>query len=248
MWQIRSILLTILFLSSLSSGCLSNSQDASGIDLIVNYETTNGTIVESYIDGEYISTANASLEFEFSNSTSNAKIVEFGIDPMDGRSSISVDPNVESTIIIEFTNHGIYEINAYAIDEKNHQENITIVVRIDLKIEWSEFDTHEPISLIINPIPNNGGTSPSSIVNNSTVENPELVENVGGGQEVEVTWFLVDPQEDTCQSQKGFVHEGERVTWKTIHFNTLEIHELRLSYDEGQDYIDVYHSISIEYS
>jgi len=49
--------------------------------------------------------------------------------------------------------------------------------------------------MTINPFPNNEGISPSSIIINSTIENPVLVENVGGGREVEITWSLLDEQE-----------------------------------------------------
>jgi len=46
---------------------------------------------------------------------------------------------------------------------------------------------------------------------------------------------------------EGVVHEGESLNWKTVHFNTYEVHELSVSYDDGQDRIDVHHVILIEY-
>ena len=58
----------------------------------------------------------------------------------------------------------------------------------------------------------------------------------------------MDEQEDACQGRYAVVHEGEQVNWKTIHFNTFELHELRISYDDGQDLINVNQSILIEYS
>jgi len=66
--QIFSVLLTAILLSSAIPGCLSDLQGR--VALIVNYEQTNGTVVESYIDGEHVSTTNVSLEFDFSNTES----------------------------------------------------------------------------------------------------------------------------------------------------------------------------------
>ena len=246
--QARSILLVFLFLSSLVSGCLSDSSEEYGISLVVNHEKTNGTIVKSYVDGEHISTTNASLKFEFSKTVSEENLVTFGVNPMDGRSPIIVDPNNNTAITVDFSNHGIYEIIAYAIDDQGQQANLRIVIRIEVIIQWLESSTYDPKDLIINPVPENGGQSPTSIIIDSTVENPVLIENIGGGQEVEITWRLLNQQDDACQSRKGVVHEGDYINWKTVHFNTFEIHNLRISYDDGQDHINVNQSISIEYS
>ena len=246
--DLRLFLLTFLFISSLTSGCLSDSVDENEVSLVVEQERTNGTIIELYSNGEHVSTTSVSLEFDFSKTVSDGKLNTFGLDPGDGRDSITVDPSKTDTISIEFSNHGIYEMIAYAVDEYGQRVEIPIMVRIELRIEWSESNTYEPKALTIDPIPLNGGDSPESIIIDSTVENPVLVENLGGGREVEITWRLLDPQDDACQSRKGIVHEGESANWKTIHFSTHEIHELTLSYDEGQDEIDVNHVISIEYS
>ena len=130
---------------------------------------------------------------------------------------------------------------------KNHIENISIIVRIEMRMEWVESSTFEPKPMVIDPIPNNGGISPSAIHIDSTIENPELIEDVSSGREVEFTWSLVDGTEDACQSRSGLVHEGEFVNWETIHFNTFLVHEWRISYDSGQDYINVNQSVLIEY-
>ena len=37
------------------------------------------------------------------------------------------------------------------------------------------------------------------------------------------------------------------VVWKTLHFDTYGVHELQVTYDSGQDYIDVEHMISLVY-
>ena len=87
----------------------------------------------------------------------------------------------------------------------------------------------------------------SVIVIESTLSNPELINNIGGGQDVEVSWQLIDNTQEACQSQPGTVEEGGTATWKTVHFNTDEVHELRVNYEEGQDAIDVEQTILIQY-
>ena len=195
----RTIMLAILLMSSVLAGCTSNSQDELGLTLVVQYEKTNGTIVESHVDGELVSTTNVLLEFDFSNSRSGEELVTFGVDLMDGSSPITTNPNSESTITVEFTNHGIYEIIAYAVDEKNREKNISITIRIELSIQWTESNTYRPKTLIFNPIPENGGAWPSSILINSTVENPVLIGNIGGGREVDFNWGLFDQQEEAAK-------------------------------------------------
>ena len=247
MKQIWSTLLAILVVSSLVSGCLSDSQNQDTITLIVEHERINGTIVETYSDGELISVSNVSLEFNFAKTTSQERLTSFGI--IQGElESMTVNPADTSTIIIEFSNHGIHEVIAFAQNEEGDKEELLIKVRIELRMEWYESSTSEPKTVSIQPIPKYGGASPNSIIIDSTVENPELLENLGGGREVEVTWLLLDPQDDACQSRKAVIHEGESVNWKTVHFNTYEAHEFTISYDDGQDEIDIMHVISVHYA
>ena len=244
----KSILISIILLFGISSGCIYTTEETNKIALVINYEKTNGTIIESFVDGQIVSKVNVTLDFDFSNTVSDNKITEFGIDIMDGSSPITVDPKMNNEIMISFSEHGIYEINAYAKDEKHNIENMTITIRIELKIEWLENNTYDPKPLVVDSIPKNLGRPASSIIINSHVENPALIEGLGGGREVEITWALIDQQEDSCQSKKGLVEDGENLIWKTIHFNTYENHELRIFYEEGQDPIDVNQSVIIEYS
>ena len=101
--------------------------------------------------------------------------------------------------------------------------------------------------LPINSISEFSSVPASSILIHSNVENPVLIENFGGGQDVEISWALVDEIGVVCQSQKGYVGEGEEVSWNTIHFGTYEVHELHIEYEDGQDYIDVIQSVYIQY-
>ena len=241
------VILAVFLLSSATVGCLSNSQENNGIELTVNYEFTNGTIVETYVDGDSQSKSNVILDFDFSTTNSEYELVSFGIDPNDGRSPILVSPETSQTVSVEFSEHGIYHLDAFAVDEMESIENLTIIVRIEFNIEWKEDTTNEPTSLEIDSIPKNGGPYPSMIIIDSDVENPELIDNLGGGREVEITWRLFDEAEDACLIRPTTVDEGEIANWKVHHRITNEIHDLRISYDSGQDYIDIDHSISILY-
>ena len=241
------VILAVFFLSSATVGCLSSSDENSGIELMVNYEFTNGTIHETYVDGNSQSKSNVILDFDFSTTSSEHELVSFGINPNDGRSPILVAAETSQTVSVEFSEHGIYHLNAFAVDEIESIENLTIIIRIEHNIEWNEDTTNEPTSFEIDSIPKNGGPYPSMIIIDSDVENPELIENVGGGREVEITWRLFDETEDACLIRPTTVDEGEIANWKVHHRITNEIHDLRISYDSGQDYIDIDQSISILY-
>jgi len=241
------VILAVLLLTSATAGCLSENKGDGGIDLVVNFQLTNGTIVQTYVDGELESTSNIILDFDFSKTISDYQLVSFGIDPNDGRSPIIIAAESSQTVSLEFSEHGIYYLDAFTINEMEVRENLTIVVRIELNIEWNEDTTNEPDSFEIDSIPKNGGPYPSMIIIDSDVENPELIENVGGGREVEITWRLFDEADDACLIRPTTVDEGEIANWKVHHRITNEVHDLRISYDSGQDYIDIDHSISILY-
>ena len=243
-----SIGLVCILLSFSLVGCVSDTQPTEGFELIVDFENTSGTIIHSYVDGDLVSTSNVLLDFDFSNTVSSNQLIEFGIRLVHNGDTTSVNPDLSSQISIEFTHHGIYEIIAYAIGENGHEESKSVIVRIENEINWLESNTYNPKPITINPIPNPLGIFPASIIIDSTIENPVLIENIGGGREVEVTWSLFDQQEDACQTKNDIIYEGEEVNWNTIHFNTYELHDLTISYDEGQDYINIDHTILIQYS
>ena len=240
--------LVCILLSFSLVGCVSDTQPTEGLELIVDFENTSGTIIHSYVNGDLVSTSNVHLDFDFSNTVSSNQLIEFGIRLVHNGETTSVNPDLTSQISIEFTHHGIYEIIAYAIGENGHEESKSVIVRIENEINWLESNTYNPKPITINPIPNPLGIFPASIIIDSTIENPVLIENIGGGREVEVTWSLFDQQEDACQTKNDIIYEGEEVNWNTIHFNTYELHDLTISYDEGQDYINIDHSIFIQYS
>ena len=99
----------------------------------------------------------------------------------------------------------------------------------------------------IDPKPSNEGQSPKYVKVESTVENPRRITEIGGGQSVQFTWKLIDELDDTCQSNSAAVDDGDSVTWDTIYFNTVLIHDLVVQYDDGQDRINIQHKVNIFY-
>lgn len=248
MEQTKPLLIVFLLLSFSLAGCLSQTSEDSGIDLVLQYDAKNGTIVESYSNGEHVDTTNVYLDFDFSQTTADSSLVSFGIDTNDGRDPVTVASDTSSIVTVEFSQHGIYNLSAYAIDENNEQEVQTLSVRIELRIEWSETDTKAPQPLAFDPTPSNGGKNPIMIEVYSVVENPSFISEVGGsGQSVQFTWNIADELDDICQSRSGQVDDGDEIVWNTIHFNTFQPHELRITYDDGQEDIRINQTVTILY-
>jgi hypothetical protein len=241
-----AILLMLSLMAPAMAGCLGPSDDEAGIDLVVSFQATNGTLVEYYEEGEYVGQDTVVLSFDFSQTTSQRSLETFGVNRLDGSPGITVNASEGAMVEVEFTRHGLHELALFATDGEQ-QVIDTITVRMESRIMWTETSTNDPISMVLNT-KNQAGDQPASVlVIESTVYNPALITNIGGGQEVDVSWALIDETQEACQSQPGTVEEGGSSTWNTVHFNTYEVHELRITYEDGQDRIDVEQSISIEY-
>ena len=247
MKNIKTCLVLLLLFSASIAGCLSEDEEKSELNLQVDYDSLNGTIIESYSDGELISSDIVTIKFDFSKTTSAHDLSLFGVDTNDSRNPIEVNAKEASIIMIDFSEHGIYELTLYAIDEDGNQEDQSLKVKINLRIEWIELSTISPESLMFDPTPSNGGEHAEFIEIESTVENPNQIEEFGGGQSVGITWSITDEYDDTCQKNSDQVDNGDSVTWITIHFNTYLVHELNIEYDDGQDDINVNQSVSIIY-
>ena len=104
----KFIVVMVLLVCANLTGCLSEDADKTDLELVVDYDKNNGTIVESYSNGELVSTNLVSINFDFSKTTSSNKLVTFGIDLMDNSSAVTVDANSNSNVVVEFSNHGLY--------------------------------------------------------------------------------------------------------------------------------------------
>jgi len=244
---LRSSLVLVLVFGMVLPGCISFGNDNVELDLQVNYSILNGTVVESYVDGQLTGLDSVIIVMDFTETKSEIPLNRFGVAFEGDRDAIEIDAKSESSISVEFTTHGLYNITAYAIDEDNNRVSSAETIRIDLEINWVEEDTNSPEKMPFNPIPDNQGVHPSYIEVISTVENPSILQDFGGGQSVDFTWKITDELDDTCQSYSEQVDDGESVTWNTIHFNTYLLHDLSVEYDEDQDSISVSHSVLIIY-
>lgn len=234
----------VLSLSCSLTGCLDEPSQDSGPTLVVTYEATNATIVESFEDGERIERTSARLSFDFAGTSSGSELVSFGVERLDGQSTLTVDAEGNATVTMTFEEHGLHQLVLFAEDDLG-RATTTITVRIELRIEWVEIGTNDPMAMTMNTAPREGGSPASALFIESTVENPALINNVGGGQDVDVTWSLLDETHGTCQRNEATIDDGDSVTWRTVHFNTLETHELVVDYEGGQDTVDVHHLINV---
>ena len=248
MGKMRPLFVVIIFLLATLSGCIFSSKDESSIDLFVDYNSDNGTIVESYSQGDLISTTEVIIAFDFSETTSTIDLATYLVDPMDGRDAFSIEAESSSKIEVNFANHGIYDVVVTAIDSNGYEISKTIPIRIDLRIEWEEVDTNNPTAVQFDPQPKNNGTHATMIEINSVVENPSLTGSLGdSGQTIQLTWYLMDELGDICQSRDGQANDGARVSWQTIYFNTFMEHEFRIDLDDSQDTVNIEQTITILY-
>lgn len=237
-----------LMVSTLVAGCLDAGNDSLSID--VSYEFTSATIVERWVDGELVDAEYPVLTFDFNRSVTSATFIQFSVI---GEHAVGSSPASESTVVeVEFRKHGLQELTFVAdvTGASSTEVDETLpkaMVRIEKRIEWSESATNNPLPMPIDTR-NEAGVEPASaLVIESTVFNPDLIANIGGGRDVEVFWELIDSTQVACQSQPGTVNEGESATWNTLDFDTSDAHELRVNYEEGQDAIEIEQLAFIQY-
>ena len=248
MGSTRYALFVVLLLTINLAGCTSEDSSESLISLSVEHTADSGIIVDSYSNGDKISTTSPTIAFDFSSTTAELELTTFGINLNDGTDSLEVDASNNSVISFEFLQHGWYNLTAYAIDEDGGQATAIISIKIDLRIEWVETNTDQPQTLVFDPVPANGGASAQMIEVNSVVENPETFDEIiSGGDSVGITWNIIDEVEDVCQKKSANIENGGSDVWETLHFNTFQVHELSITFDDNQETINVEHIVSIIY-
>lgn len=241
-------LFVVLLLTMSLAGCTSEESSDSTISLSVNHSADSGMIVESYSNGDMTSMSSTIIDFDFSSTTADLELTKFGLNLNDGTDSLEIDAANNSVISFEFLQHGWYNITAYAIDEDAGQAEATISIKIDLRIEWVEANTDQPQTLVFDPVPANGGASAQMIEVNSVVENPETFDEIiSGGDSVGITWNIMDEVDDVCQKKSANIENGGSGVWDTLHFNTFQVHELSITFDDNQETINVEHIVSIIY-
>jgi hypothetical protein len=248
MGSTKYTLFVVLLLTMNLAGCTSEESSESTISLLVNHSADSGIIVESYSNGDITSTSSVIIEFDFSSTTAELELTKYGINLNDGTDSLEIDASNNSVISFEFLQHGWYNLTAYAIDEDGGQAEAIISIKMDLRIEWVEANTDQPQTLVFNPVPANGGASAQMIEVNSVVENPETFDEIiSGGDSVGITWNIMDEVDDVCQKKSANIENGGSDVWDTLHFNTFQVHELSITFDDNQENINVEHIVSIIY-
>ena len=130
------------------------------IDLVVHYDATNGTIQQSFIGGSQISFSGVTFSFDFARTTSDYGLKTFTLDPGDGRSIISIDASESANIDVEYQIHGMYAVILAATDINDNTANMTVVLRVEHSIEWSEANSADPDTMEINTTPGNEDFNP----------------------------------------------------------------------------------------
>lgn len=242
--RVQSAVFSVLLLGALS-GCTFVDESVDRFDLNVEFDFSNNTIIETYSNGEIESLSGVSINFDFSNTATDLQLI--GVDKNDGSELTEKSLEDGSILTVNFQSHGKYNLSIYAVSEAGVTEKLAIQLSVDLRILWFENSTSEPTTLDFNPIPDNAGEHPVMIEIESEVSNPSVFNDLNGGQSVQFSWTITDELGDTCQRNDREVSDGDSETWETIHFNTYLLHELGVTYNDGQDLINIYHDVLITY-
>ena len=232
----------LLFLS----GCLGSVFNEE-IDTTLSVEANNEriTIETIYEQGELSSSSTETIEFDFSGSTSLVTIRTFGLITDDGR-SISVDASEETIIALEFEHHGMYDIELYAVDSQGNNLTSSKTIIVEQIVRWTEEGTGNPQSLFFGAKPGNDGTPPSYLILNSTVSNPSPIIELNG-RDVDVEWAVINV-DGQCMGNREIVENGGSVTWNTLHFAPVDMHEIEMTIHEGQDELNIEHVVALRYT
>ena len=232
----------LLFLS----GCLGSVFNEE-IDTTLSVEASENriTIETVYDQGERVSSSTGTIEFDFSGSTSDVSILTFGLITDDGR-SISVDASEETIIALEFEHHGMYDIELYAVDSEGNNLTSSKTIIVEQIVRWTEEGTGNPQSLFFDANPGNDGTPPSYLILNSTVSNPSPIIELNG-RDVDVEWAVINV-DGQCMGNREIVENGGSVTWNTLHFAPVDMHEIEMTIHEGQDELNIEHVVALRYT
>ena len=242
----RPLLFPGLVCLILCSGCLGLVSDEEiETNLIVTFDQDRLTIETVYEQRELISSSTATFVVDFSQTTSDVSIETFGINTDDGR-SITIDASKEKSISLDFEHHGAYSISVYVIDSEGVKLEQTQTLIVEQIITWTEEDTGNPESVFFETTPGNDGPSPSYFMLNSTVSNPAPLIELNG-RDVDVEWAVINV-DGQCLGHREIIENGDSVTWNTLHFAPIEMHEVELTIHEGQDSVNVDHRIELRYT
>ena len=158
--RVQPVVFSVLLLGALS-GCTFFDESGDGFDLNVEFDVSKNTIIETYSDGELESLSGVSVDFDFSNTTTDLQLI--GVDKNDGSDAVEKSLDSGPILSVNFLSHGKYNLTIYAVSEAGEKETLTTQISVDLRVLWFENSTSEPTPLDFNPIPDNAGEHPVMI-------------------------------------------------------------------------------------
>ena len=242
----KPVLLSGVVCLLLLSGCLGTVLDED-VKTVLNVEVSNDriTIETIYEQGELTSSSTETIEFDFSTSTSDGSIQTFGLITDDGR-SFSIDATKEQTISVGFEHHGVYTIELFATDSSENNVTTTKTIVVEQVITWTEEGSGNPQSLFFDATPGNAGTPPSYFILNSTATNPSPIFEING-RDVDLEWAVINV-DGPCMGNREIVENGDSITWNTLHFTPVDMHEIEMTIHEGQDELNIEHVVALRYT
>ena len=248
------LMMTLVMFSASLSGCLGGDDDAeekSDIDLIIYYDTTFGTIQENIQNGNQVSFSGVELTFNYAFTKSGAgEITTFYFESGDGSTRTEVDANETGEITYNYVTHGLFTATLGAIDDAGNDEQITLTIRIDKTIQWSQSQTTNPNTMNIDTTPDCECNSPSQIEIDSNVENPENLGTPfgGGGEPVTVTWKL-SSSNVTKESSPEQLGDGQDASWLHNEIGpSPETWKLDVELNHNNEQVNINHNVSIKYN
>ena len=225
----RLLAVTLTLLSASLAGCLGGDDDDDGgysgpIDLVVFYDSTSGMIETSWNEGSPTQSTGVTLSFDFADTTSEeGNITKITLDPDDGSDIIEGNPDDSSVLTYEWLTHGVFEITLGAEDIEGNNHDIEVVIRVDMNIVWTEFDTNSnTMEFDTTPDCEDGQPLPESLIIKSTVANPQGP-FITGGQDASVSWSLAGPDGQEVSSSSGTIPDGGSA--ETWDFGTNDVTE-----------------------
>ncbi len=51
-----------------------------------------------------------------------------------------------------------------------------------------------------------------------------------------------------CMGNREIVENGDSITWNTLHFAPVDMHEIEMTIHEGQDELNIEHIVALRYT
>ena len=243
--------LAVLVCGSLA-GCLGGTDSGSEknpISMNIHYDTTAGTITERIQNGATLSQTGVELSFDFARVTSNAgNMKTFTLDPGDdddGSNTVSVNANDQAELTYTYQTHGLFTVVLSAVDESDNEASMSLTVRIDKEIDWTQANTDDPDSMVLPTAPDCTCPGPERIVIDSTITNPS---GLIAGTPVTVTWHLDNPEGEEQAFHTEQIGDGQEASWTHDQYNIVGGDwALNVSIDSGNDSLNLHHVVLISY-